>query len=573
MKNIKKMFLTGLTIALITGCSCSEDKTNTDTEVKFQSLEIAELPKTTFYCGENFSNNGIVLKVNFTDGSSYTTEDVTTSKPSSMMTPGKQTIKAYYSNAEKDINSYVTYEINLIDWTMEEKAIFGQTSISSLSGIYYPKMEGMKLVTEEDENGNVDYWIELENANESVMNEYLDLLDEYLVQRTAVQDGEQYKLTYKFYEQVSVPADFIDLYGDELEDMICFKYCASYEYLDTSYGAIYELYGSELEDTLVVGLDKDNKLIVRYIADSILLETMFGYEVNDRCTLNKLLYGTAYTALRKNILGAEDTETGKHMLGLLDTYDPMAANYFVMPDVTPEVVAVADYACAYPWLHGEDLLCFEVMLPATQEEYDDFLAQMDAKDSYVKSTREEQSRGKTFTYTVYKIEDKDYVGSITVEVSEYYPDDMKYTIDGTEKTTGTYLIYYRIQAPEVLSPAVDEACKIYDAFYGEGNYNKDAIKVYYQGSVDGSVKFNQFNQTATHTTKDNNEVENKEEALTKFVDTALSGYTVKEAAKVVTINGIDVATATYENESFVITIGAYFSGNGKYTVEFTIEVK
>ena len=573
MKNIKKIFLTGLTIALITGCSCSEDKTDTTEEVKFASLEIAELPKTTFYCGESFSNNGIVLKVNFTDGSSYTTEDVTTSKPSSMMTPGKQTIKAYYSNTEKDINSYVTYEINLIDWTMEEKAIFGQTSISSMSGIYYPKMDGMKLVTEQDENGNIDYWIELENANEKVMNAYLDLLDEYLVQRTAVQDGEQYKLTYKFYEQTSVPADFKDLYGSELEDMICFKYCASYEYIDTTYGAIYEVYGSELEDTLVVGLDKDNKLIIRYIADRVLLETLFGYEVNDRFQLNKLLYGKAYTGLRQSILGTEDAESGKHVLGLLDTLDPLAVDYFVMPDVVPDVVSIADYAPAYPWLHGEDLLCFEVMLPATEDEYNDFLATMDAKDSFVKSTREEKVRNNTFTYTVYKIEDKDYVGNITIEVSQYYPDDITYKIDGEEKTSGTYSIYYRIQVPEVLSPAVDEACKIYDAIYGADNYNKDAIKVLYKGSIDGSVKFTQFTQTTTHTTKDENEVESKEEALTKFVDKALNGYTVKEDAHVVPVSGVDVLATTYENEKFVVYLGAYFSGNGRYTVEFTIELK
>ena len=572
MKNIKKIFLTGLTIALITGCSCSEEKTETDTVVKFESLEIEKLPKTTFYCGENFSNNGIVLKVNFSDGSSYTTEDVTTSSPSSMMRPGKQTIKAYYSNSEKDINSYVTYEINLIDWTMEEKAIFGQTSISSLSGIYYPKMDGMKLVTEEDEEGNIDYWIELENANESVMNNYLDLLDEYLVQRTAVQDGEQYVLTYRFYEQTRVPADFIDLYCDELEDMICFKYCASYEYIDTTYGTISEVYGSELEDTLVVGLDKDNKLIVRYIADRILLETMFGYEVNQRFQLNKLLYGTVYTGLRQSILGAEDAESGKHLLGLLDTLDPLAVDYFVMPDVVPDVVALADYAPAYPWLHGEDLLCFEVMLPATEEEYNDFLATMDAKDSYVKSTREEQGKDKTYTYTVYKIENKDYVGSITVEVSEYHPNSITYSIDG-EKTVGTYYIYYRLQTPEVLSPAVDEVCKIYDAIYGADKYDKDAIEVLYKGSIDGSVRFAQFKQTETHSTKDENEVESKEEALTKFVDKALTGYTVKEDAHVVQVKGVDVLTATYENEKFVITLGAYFSGNGIYTVEFTVELK
>ena len=575
MKNIKKIFLTGLTIALITGCSCSEEKTETDTVVKFESLEIEKLPKTTFYCGENFSNNGIVLKVNFSDGSSYTTEDVTTSSPSSMMRPGKQTIKAYYSNSEKDINSYVTYEINLIDWTMEEKAIFGQTSISSLSGIYYPKMDGMKLVTEEDEEGNIDYWIELENANESVMNNYLDLLDEYLVQRTAVQDGEQYVLTYRFYEQTRVPADFIDLYGDELEDMICFKYCASYEYIDTTYGTISEVYGSELEDTLVVGLDKDNKLIVRYIADRILLETMFGYEVNQRFQLNKLLYGTVYTGLRQSILGAEDAESGKHLLGLLDTLDPLAVDYFIMPDISLEVFSIEDICPLNPWVHGEDILSFEVLITATEEEYNDYLSTLNAKDSFVKTTREEVYGPNTYTYSVYTIENKEYVGDIEIAVSNYLPDKVKYTIvsTGEAKSVGCYYVSFSIRAPEVLSPAISEACRIYDIFYGEGNYSKDNIQAYYKGAVDGSVKFTQFKETATHTTKGENEVENMQEAAEKFVAKALNDYTVKEALHEVTMGGTKVISGTYENDNYIVTIASYFSGNGRFTVEFSIEIK
>ena len=35
----------------------------------------------------------------------------------------------------------------------------------------------MKLVTEGDTNGITDYWIELDNADRTTYNDYLDLLD------------------------------------------------------------------------------------------------------------------------------------------------------------------------------------------------------------------------------------------------------------------------------------------------------------------------------------------------------------------------------------------------------------
>lgn len=568
MKNIKKLVLAGLTITLLGGC-----KEPVADEVKFEGLEIAEYPKTTFYCGENFSNNGITLTVKFSDGTSYTTEDVTTSKPSSMMTPGKQTIKAYYSNSEKDINAYVTYEINVIDWTKEEKAIFNETSISSLSGVYYPKMDGMKLVLDGDENGVTDYWIELENADATTLSTYLDLLDEYLVEKTMIQDGEQYKMTYKFYEQVDIPSDFEELYGDDFKDMICYKYCASYQFYDVS--GIYELNGSEVEDTLVVGLTGDDKLVVRYIANSIMLESLLGFEVDNRFVLKNLLIGDAYTGLKKVLFGYEKEDDGSHVEGILDLSAPLAVNYLLMPDVTPEVCAIADYCAAYPWKHGEDLLCFEVMLPGTQEEYDAYIADIEAKDSFVKTTREEKVGRKTIHYTTYTIEDKAYVGDIVIEVSEYLPDDLSYTLssDGIKKTAGSYYIYYRIQAPEVLSPTVDEICRIYDIFYGEGKYKKESIQAYHKGTADGLIKLTQFKETATHTAKDENEVENVEEAAQKFVTKALSGYTAKEALHEVTIQNTKVIAGTYENENFVITLAAYFAGNGKFAIEFTVEIK
>ena len=215
MKKFRALLLSGLALSLLVGCKGENgdkipDPTPVPTPepqpepepepepepapVKFVNLTIKEYPKTTFYCGEEFSNNGIVLNVNFSDGSSFITEDVTTSKPSSMKTPGKQTIKAYYGNATLGINSFVTYEINIIDWTKDEKLFFNATSVSSFSGTYYPKMEGMEIKQEVNDAGEVtDYWIELKNASKATVNEYLTLLDEYIVQKNIVQNGETYK--------------------------------------------------------------------------------------------------------------------------------------------------------------------------------------------------------------------------------------------------------------------------------------------------------------------------------------------------------------------------------------------
>lgn len=587
MKKTKALLL-GLSLVLLVGCgeqtqeqnqnnnnnnnNSNENQNNNNKEdVTFTGLSIKEYPKTTFYCGEKFQNNGIVLSINFSNGESITTEDVQTSKPSSMMVPGKQTIKAYYSNSLLDINAYTTYEIEIIDWTREEKAFFGQTSLCSVSGIYYPKMDGMEICAEQDVHGNIDYWIELKNADIKTMNQYLDLLDEYEAKKTVNINGEATTLKFKFYEQPTVPSDFEDLYGDELREMICFKYCASYNYVDTTYGGIYELNGSEIEDTLVVGLNKDNDLIIRYIVNSLLIETMMGSEVNDRNTLDKFLIGQAYTMLKQNILGY-DNEEGKHFTGLLETIAPLACEYFIMPDEELEITSVADYGALYPWLHGEDSLCFEVMVTSTAAKHDELIATLDAIDAFTKTSRTDKFGKNDVNVNVYTIENKEYVGDLSIEVTDYIENVLRYNSDEGPVSVGAYYIYYRFQAPDVLSPTQDELYRIYDIFYGEGNYNKNASSVYTKGAIDGSVKFTQFKATESHPTKDENEVETKEEALDKFVSSALSGYTVKEAAKVVTIQGTEVVTAKYSNDDFIITAIAYFEGNGRFNVAFTIEI-
>ena len=57
----------------------------------------------------------------------------------------------------------------------------------------------------------------------SYQNMKLDMVDEYEAKRTVNQNGETIVLTFKFYEQIQVPNDFVSLYGSELSDMICFK--------------------------------------------------------------------------------------------------------------------------------------------------------------------------------------------------------------------------------------------------------------------------------------------------------------------------------------------------------------
>ena len=593
MKKFRALLLSGLALSLLVGCKGENgdkipDPTPVPTPepqpepepepepepapVKFVNLTIKEYPKTTFYCGEEFSNNGIVLNVNFSDGSSFITEDVTTSKPSSMKTPGKQTIKAYYGNPTLGINSYVTYEINIIDWTKDEKLFFNATSVSSFSGTYYPKMEGMEIKQEVNDAGEVtDYWIELKNASKATVNEYLTLLDEYIVQKNIVQNGETYKVTYKFYEQSDVPDDFIQLYGREIRNPICFKYCVSYPYMD-SYGRVYNLYYTEVEDTLVVGLNKNNDMIVRYIANSLTFEVMLGEPVNERLSLNSLMIGEAYSYIKKFLFGY-DTDTGTHANGVLETEAPLAIDYFLMPDVNPEVISMANYASMYPWLHGEDDLCFELQIPATRDEYNAFVAELNAKDSFVKTTRVDNYGKSEVGVNIYTIEDKKYVGDLIIEVTDYIENGLSYTVsDGDPVTTGIYMVYYRFQCPTLRSPAEEELFRIYDMYLGNGNYTKNNYSVYGGGAVDGEIKFAQFRQTSTHTTKDENEVESKEEALTKFVDTALEGYTCVEAAKELTIQNTAVTSAKYSNGQFTVTVASYFSGNGKFAVEFTIEI-
>ena len=216
MKKIKSFILLGYTIALLTGCG---------EEATFKSIEIADAPKTTFYVGEEFSNTGLSLRVNLTDGSSFVTEDIATSKPSTSA-PGTQKVRVYYTNDKYDIDTFITYDIEIIDWTREEKAIFSETSISTFAGVYYPKMEGMQLLTEtDDETGDViDYWIEKKNATFKDVDTYCELLKNYEVVKRITDTSGSYDMTFKFYEQPRVPTDFIENF--DLNDAVCFKYCA-----------------------------------------------------------------------------------------------------------------------------------------------------------------------------------------------------------------------------------------------------------------------------------------------------------------------------------------------------------
>ena len=582
MKKIRTLLIAACAITFLGGCKETPVTPPSPQPEKkepavFDSLEINELPKTTFYCGEKFSNYGISVKVNLSDGTSFISEDVTTSKPSSMMTPGKQTIKAYYSNDKYDINTWVTYEIEIIDWTPSEKMIFAETSTSTFSGVFYPKMEGMKLNMETDDaTGEVtDYWIELENADTKTVTEYLDLLDEYEVKKTVMQNGQSYPVTYKFYEQNSVPSDFLDVYGDELRDPVCYKYCASYEYIDMSYGAVYELNANDMEDTVVVGLSNDNKLIVRYIVNSIALENMFMCEVDERLTFNSIFVGSAYKAL-KQVLFGYDNDEGQHAIGTLEELAPTGMRFFNMPEIEPDIFLIQDYAAMYPWLHGEDSYCFEIELPATEEEYNDFVESLDGIEDYTKTTKTAKFGGKDVNYKVYTIEDRPYVGNLTIEVSEYIPNGLSYSMtkDGTRQTitSNCFYVYYRFQAPEVFSPTLDEFYRLYDILFGEGNYSKDAYDKYANGGVGGLVRFNQFKQTEAHPTKDEFEVEDEADALQLFVKTVLEGYDCDQTPTAKTMSGIELLEAKYSNDKFEITIYSYFSGNGKYTVEFSINI-
>ena len=190
--------------------------------------------------------------------------------------------------------------------------------------------------------------------------------------------------------------------------------------------------------------------------------------------LKNLLIGDAYTGLKKVLFGYEKEDDGSHVEGILDLSAPLAVNYLLMPDVAPEVCAIADYCAAYPWKHGEDLLCFEVMLPGTQEEYDAYIADIEAKDSFVKTTREEKVGRKTIHYTTYTIEDKAYVGDIVIEVSEYF------VIDTTLPTISSINSYEKDGEARIRINIDDY--KIATAVVGYGNenvYYDEETKQYY----------------------------------------------------------------------------------------------
>ena len=580
MKKIKALLISCCALGLLVACENggSGSGSGSETAKTFTSLEINEYPKQVFYCGENFSNNGISLKVNFSDGSSFVTEDVVTSKPASMMIPGTQTIKAYYTNDEYDINTFVSYDIEIIDWTTAEKAVFGQTSICSLAGVYYPKMEGMKLVTEFDEvTGEVtDYYIELENASLNTLLEYAELLRDYSASKTIVQNGQQYTLDFKFYECPTIPSDFFDLYGEEMPEVLCFRYCSSYQYIDQTYGEIHNLYGNDVEDTLVFGLTAENKLVIRFIANSVLLETMFQEDVNNRLDLGSLFLGKAYTYLKQSLLGYVDEE-GKRYLGAVEEIAPMAVEHFHMTDVEPDVMAIADNAALNPWEHGEDNFCFTVQLASTESDYNAFLSTLDADSAFTKTTKTSKYGRKDVTMYKYTIENMDYVGNLEINVIEYIPDSMNYTktdANGKSETvkSGSYLVTYIFQAPEKFSPTLDELYRIYDICYGADNYNKNSYDRYEDGMAGGIVKYNQFKQTADHQDKGANEVESKEEAFDKFVTNCLTGYTAKEAAEAKDLSGYEVYTGKYMNDDYIVTVVSYFAGNGKFAVEFTVEI-
>ena len=122
--------------------------------------------------------------------------------------------------------------------------------------------------------------------------------------------------------------------------------------------------------------------------------------------------------LKKFLFGYDDEE-GQHALGTLEELAPLGISYFAMPDVEPEIFLINNYASMYPWLHGEDDYCFEIELPGTLEEHDAFVAQLDANDVYTKSTKTDKINGKDVNVNVYKIENKPYVGNLTIEVTDY----------------------------------------------------------------------------------------------------------------------------------------------------------
>lgn len=571
MKRLKTLLLAGLSLTLLVGC-----KNDTDTQQTpktFESLEIKDYPKTVFYCGEEFSNSGISLTVKFSDGTSFVTEDVTTSKPSSMKTPGKQTIKAYYSNDEYDINDYVTYEITIIDWTRQEKAIFDQTTLSSVSGVYYPKMEGMQVVVEGDPTtGEVtDYYIKLENATTKDLDNYLDLLNEYCVTKKMVENGQAIEVKFRFFVQNNVPSDFVDLYGDEMHDAICYRYSASYEYIDTQYGSgIYEFYANQAEDTLVIGFDDNHNMIVRFILNSVLLENAFYLEVNQKCDYDTYLNGTALESLSHYLFGTDevDEETNEtiHYVGLVQTIAPLAVDDFILPELEPEIMAVCNYGSANPWLHGEDDLCFGIDLYTNDEEaLEEFISKLNSNGSFTKGTRSERFKNKEVDVTTYTIDNKDYVGDLKIEVSEFVPSCGTFTKrndDGSTSkvTTGCFRVYYTFVAPEIVSPSEPELHRIYDFYYGEGAYSRNDYAFDENGNAVGTIRIS------------SKVVDSKEAAMEKFVNDVLTSYhCMTEAHEEQNAAAGTILVAEYINEDYKITIYSYFAGSGKYAIEFKIQ--
>lgn len=559
MKKIKSLILSGIAIALL--CGCHEE------EVKETTLEFESYPKTTFYYGEEFTNSGIVLKVTPANGEPFLTEDVKTSKIKTTM-PGTQKVKVYYTNDEYDIDASLEYEIEVIDWTPEDKAIFSETSISQLSGVYYPKMKGMELRTEIDETTKeiTDYWIEKKNSSVSELYEYADLLENYCVTKPTVQNGQQYELTFKFYEQARVPSDYRDLYDEH--ELLCYKYCASIKYFDSNYLTEREIYATEIEDTLVLGLNDDNDLIVRFIADNVFFETRFGCEVNERLNFDNLIDIGIIDDIEQMLKGYEDESTGDYVIGYFDEVGPLAKDYLIFPKYEEsdyEVVSIASYTSLYPWLHGEDDLCFEFEIATDNtDEYDEFISRIESIGDFVKTTRVDKIGKKNVNVTIYTIENKEYVGDLVIEVTEIIPDATTYTMQmesGRETITlDSYMVYYRWSRPELFSPCQTELCKIYERFYGEGKYDPNRFDIYENGSVGGAVEFASQADGIT----------SKEEAADKFVEMCLTDYTCVKPNETLSISGMSVAASEYTNENFKVVVYSYFSG-GRYNVEFSVE--
>lgn len=554
MKKIKSFILLGYTIALLTGCG---------EEATFKSIEIADAPKTTFYVGEEFSNTGLSLRVNLTDGSSFVTEDIATSKPSTSA-PGTQKVKVYYTNDKYDIDTFITYDIEIIDWTREEKAIFSETSISTFAGVYYPKMEGMQLLTEtDDETGDViDYWIEKKNATFKDVDTYCELLKNYEVVKRITDTSGSYDMTFKFYEQPRVPTDFVENF--DLNDAVCFKYCASYEYMDQTYFEIYNLYGNEIEDTVVIGLNDQGDMVVRYIANSVYLETLLSCEVNEHLDFSTLYNGTVVEFLNQAIKGTV-SEEGVPYLGYLDEVAPFAKDYFVLPDYEPDVVAFKNLASMYPWECGENDLCFEMEIDSDDVDgYEALIDALDAKTEFAKTTGTTKVREKNATTTIYTIENMDYVGSLEITVSEFLEKAASYYVqEGSTRVKvecGCYTVGYSFVRPEVFSPTLAELYRIYDAHYGEGMYDKNHYDPYENGTVGGVVYFKNTGDDA---------VNSKEEANDKFAHDYLAGYTVKSPKEQKEAAGYVICASTYTNGTYDVEIYTYFGG-GRYVAEFSV---